>query len=126
MKMAIYFLSLFYKLSDYERKSIIRNIFFVNGVSEYSAFIKNKNIYFNLYADNVYYRYVFNLDDSEEVQKNISKYVTFFCENRIYCYFIFPCLYDSFSSCGYSFDILSKIFLVSSKKDVNVLFQQLL
>ena len=126
MEMAIYFLSLFYELSELERKLIIRNIFFIDDVSEYAFFLENKNVYFNFYVGSVYYRYVFCLKDSRKIDQQNSKYVTFFHENRIYCYLIFPLMYNPFSNYSYSFDILSKIFLASSKKEVNVLLHQLL
>lgn len=123
MEMAFYFLSLFNALNEFEKRNILRNIFFINDVSEYSVFIENDNVYFNFYFNSVYYRYVFYLKNVKEVK---GEYVTFFHEDRIYYYSILPYLYPWYSGIKYPFDILSRFFLSLSKKEANDLFRQLL
>ena len=44
MEMAFYFLSLFNDLNEFEKRNILRNIFLLNDVSEYSVFIENDGI----------------------------------------------------------------------------------
>ena len=123
MEMAFYFLSLFNDLNEFEKRNILRNTFLISDVSEYSVFIENENIYFNIYFNSVYYRYVFCLKNVKEVK---GAYVTFFYEDRIYYYSILPCLYPCYSGIKYPFDILSRFFLSISKKEANDLFRQLL
>ena len=61
MDMAIYFIFLFYQCDEVKRKVILRNMFLISFVSEYTISIRNDSIYFNLYSNSVYYQYVFRL-----------------------------------------------------------------
>ncbi len=123
MEMAIYFVFLFYQCDEVKRKVILRNIFLIDFVSEYTISIRNDSVYFNLYSSSVYYQYVFRL---KNLNKKKRKYVTSFQEDRIRYFIILVDLYDSSSYLKYSFDILSKFLLTSSKKEANDLFHQLL
>ncbi len=123
MDMAIYFIFLFYQCDEVKRKVILRNMFLISFVSEYTISIRNDSIYFNLYSNSVYYQYVFRL---KKLSKKNRKYVTSFQEDRIRCFIILVDLYDSSSYLKYSFDILSKFLLTSSKKEANDLFHRLL
>ena len=114
---------LFYQCDEVKRKVILRNMFLIRFVSEYTISIRNDSIYFNLYSNSVYYQYVFRL---KKLSKKNRKYVTSFQEDRIRCFIILVDLYDSSSCLKYSFDILSKFLLTSSKKEANDLFRRLL
>ena len=123
MDMAIYFIFLFYQCDEVNRRIILRNMFLISFVSEYTISIRNDSIYFNLYSNSVYYQYVFRL---KKLSKKNGKYVASFKEDRIRCFIILVDLYDSSSYLKYSFDILSKFLLTSSKKEANDLFHRLL
>ena len=86
MDMAIYFIFLFYQCDEVKRKVILRNMFLISFVSEYTISIRNDSIYFNLYSNSVYYQYVFRL---KKLSKKNGKYVTSFQEDRIRCFIIF-------------------------------------
>ena len=85
MDMAIYFIFLFYQCDEVKRRIILRNMFLISFVSEYTISIRNDSIYFNLYSNSVYYQYVFRL---KKLSKKNGKYVASFKEDRIRCFII--------------------------------------
>lgn len=101
-----YFMSLFYQLDEQERKKFLERVFDVVDVSLYTIVKRENRCIFRIYANHIFYQFVF---DGASSCKN--KLFTVHKESRFVCYFFHANIRDSVSlHCdNYAFLIIIKI-----------------
>ena len=114
------FIHWFDHLNEERQKKFLRDVFMIHNVSVYSVFVREQSVFFRVFGDNVFYQFVFELEEFSE-----KGYVDIFNGERICNYFIFTGNYfkkDKY----YSFDILTYIFLTVNRGEFDWVFHQFL
>ena len=108
-----YFNDFFSKLSDKEKRKVLENIFSVHNILEYYIVVRNSKLFFRIYANGIFYQFVFIFDYSKDgIFFDVKE------KNRISCSYIYVLDYLNSSDTSVLYSSFVNILLLTSEDDV--------